>query len=295
MGLTPDAFSSLAERVDAVLHLAADLDAFASYGDLEPANVGGTREVLRLAFRHGAPVHHVSSSAVFPLETSWPEETFGLQAMRSLGVDLEASGADGYSLSKLGAELLLWSAFERGLPVSVVRVPHLLGDQAGTDGRSRDRLTSVVRAFAAAGVFPEGDWFWQLAPVDAVCRELVSLLETGPPPGRPVRHVTLESLGAAQLLDGLRSRGLELEPLPLPALASALISAAEGGAGQQAAPGGPEYRDVCAAAQLIHQHGPRAALNLADARLLTKRPLPGNPASLFFHSIGRHAESGAPR
>ncbi len=295
MGLTPDAFSSLAERVDAVLHLAADLDAFASYTDLEPANVGGTREVLRLAFRHGAPVHHVSSSAVFPLETSWPEETFGLQAMHSLGADLEASGADGYSLSKLGAELLLWSAFERGLPVSVVRVPHLVSDSGGGDGRSRDRLTSVVRALAAAGVFPEGDWFWQLAPVDAVCRELVSLLETGPPPDRPVRHLTLEPLDAAEILEGLRSRGLTLESLPLPALASALIAAAQGGPDLQADPGDPGYRDVCAAAQLIHQHGPRAALNLADAKLLTTRPLPGNPSSLFLHSIGRHAESGAPR
>ena len=290
MGLTPDAFSSLAERVDAVLHLAADLDAFASYTDLEPANVGGTREVLRLAFRHGAPVHHVSSSAVFPLETSWPEETFGLQAMHSLGADLEASGADGYSLSKLGAELLLWSAFERGLPVSVVRVPHLVSDSGGGDGGPRDRLTSAVRALAAAGVFPEGDWFWQLAPVDAVCRELVSLLETGPPPGRPVRHLTLEPLDAAEILEGLRSRGLTLESLSLPALASALIAAAQGGPDLQAASGDPGSRDVCAAAQLIHQHGPRAALNLADARLLTKRPLPGNPASLFFHSTGRHAE-----
>ncbi len=294
MGLTPDAFDALAGKVDAVVHLAADLDAFASYGDLEPANVDGTREVLRLAFRHGAPVHHVSSSAVFPLDTSWPEQTFGLQAMRSLGADLETSGADGYSLSKLGAELLLWSAFERGLPVSVVRVPHLLSDSGGGDGGPRDRLTSAVRAFAAAGVFPEGDWSSQIAPVDAVCRELVSLAESGPSPDRPVRHLALEPLGAAQILDGLGGRGLELEPLPLPALASALISAARGRPGLQAASGDPGYRDVCAAAQLIHQHGPRAALNLADARLLTARPLPGNPASLFLHSIGRHAES-APR
>ena len=295
MGLTPDTFAALAERIDAVIHLAADLDAFASCTDLEPANVGGTREVLRLAFRHGADVHHVSSSAVFPLDTSWPEETLGIEAMRSMGPHLEASGADGYSLSKLGAELLLWSAFERGLPLSVVRVPHLLSDSGGGDGRPRDRLSSAVRAFAAAGVFPEGDWSWQIAPVDAVCRELVSLVETGPPPDRPVRHLTLEPLGAAQILDGLRSRSVKLEPLPLPALASALIAAAQGGAGLQAASGDPGPRDVCAAAQLIHQHGPRVALNLADARLLTTRPLPGSPASLFLHSIGRHAVLGAPR
>ena len=294
MGLAPHAFSALAERVDAVFHLAADLDAFASYGDLEPANVGGTREVLRLAFRRGAPVHHVSSSAVFPLETSWPEETFGLGAMRSLGAHLEASGADGYSLSKLGAELLLWSAFERGLPVSVVRVPHLLADSGGVDSGSPGRLTAAVRAFAAAGVFPEGDWSWQLAPVDAVCRELISGLQKGPPRERPVRHLAMEPLPAAQVLAGLRGLGMELEPLPLPALASALPTAARTGAGREAASSDPGFGEVCAAAQLILQHGPRAALNLADARLLTERTLPGNPAALFLHSIRRHAELAPP-
>ena len=295
MGLAPQAFAALADRVDAVFHLAADLDAFASYGDLEPANVDGTREVLRLAFRRGAPVHHVSSSAVFPLETSWPEETFGLGAMRSLGAHLEASGADGYSLSKLGAELLLWSAFERGLPVSVVRVPHLLADSGGVDGGSPGRLTAAVRAFAAAGVFPEGDWSWQLAPVDAVCRELISLLETGPSPNRPVRHLAMEPLGAAQVLSGLRGLGIELEPLPLPALASALTAAARTGAGRETPSSDPGFGEVCAAAQLILQHGPRAALNLADARLLTERTLPGNPAALFLHSIGREPVSGETR
>ena len=294
MGLAPHAFAALADRVDAVFHLAADLDAFASYADLAPAKVGGTREVLRLAFHRGAPVHHVSSSAVFPLETSWPEETFGLQAMRSLGAHLEASGADGYSLSKLGAELLLWSAVERGLPVSVVRVPHLLADSGGVDSGFPGRLTAAVRAFAAAGVFPEGDWSWQLAPVDAVCRELISGLETGSSPRRPVRHLAKEPLPAAQVLDGLRGLGMELEPLPLPALASALPTAARTGAGREAASSDPGFGEVCAAAQLILQHGPRAALNLADARLLTERTLPGNPAALFLHSIRRHAELAPP-
>ena len=40
---------------------------------------------------------------------------------------------------------------------------------------------------------------------------------------------------------------------------------------------------------------PRAALNLADARLLTERNLPGNPAALFLHSIGREPVSGETR
>ena len=286
MGLSPDAFAALAEKTDAIFHLAADLDVFASYEDLEPANVRGTREVLRLALRHGTPVHCVSSSAVFPLGTTWPEDTFGLDVMRSLAADLEASGADGYSLSKYAAELLVWSAFERGLPVSVVRIPHLLGPSENGNRDPRDRLTAAVRALATAGVFPEGDWTWQLAPVEAVCRELVSLLETGPSRDRPVRHLSMEPLGSAQVLDGLRSLGIEPDLLPAPALASALIAAARPAANRGARADDPGYRAVCAAAQLVLQYGPHAALNLSDAQLLTPNPIPGDPDAIFSQALG---------
>ncbi len=286
MGLSPDAFAALAEKADAIFHLAADLDVFASYEDLEPANVRGTREVLRLALRHGTPVHCVSSSAVFPLGTSWQEDTFGLDVMRSLAADLEASGADGYSLSKFAAELLLWSAFERGLPLSVVRVPHLLGPCESGDGEPRERLTAAVRALATARVFPEGDWTWQLAPVEAVCRELVSLLETGPSRDRPVRHLSLEPLRAAQVLDGLRSLGIEPDLLPAPALASALIAASRPESDRGASKDDAGYRAVCAAAQLVLQYGPYAALNLSDAQLLSPRPIPGDPDAIFRASHG---------
>lgn len=285
MGLSPDAFAALAGRADAILHLAADLDVFASYGDLEPANVGGTREVLRLAFQAGAAVHCVSSSAVFPLGTSWPEDTFGLDAMRPLAADLETSGADGYSLSKFAAELLVWDAFERGLPVSVLRIPHLIGPSA-RNGDPRDRLTSAVRALATAGVFPEGDWAWQFAPVDAVCRELLSLLEAGPSRDRPARHLSLEPLRAAQVLDHLRSLGIEPDLLPAPALASALMAAARPQADRETPPDDPGYRAVCAAAQLVLQYGPHAALNLSDAQLLTTKPIPGDPADVFREGLG---------
>ena len=286
MGLAPEAFAALAEKAAAIFHLAADLDVFASYEDLEPANVGGTREVLRLAFGHGTPVHCVSSSAVFPLGTSWQEDTFGLDAMRPLAADLEVSGADGYSLSKYAAELLVWSAFERGLPVSVVRVPHLLGPSESGNGAPRDRLTAAMRALVTARVFPEGGWAWQLAPVEAVCRELLSLLETGPSRDRPVRHLSLEPLGSAQVLDGLRSLGIEPDLLAAPALASALIAAARPAANRGARADDPGYRAVCAAAQLVLQYGPHAALNLSDAQLLTPNPIPGDPDAIFSQALG---------
>ena len=143
-----------------------------------------------------------------------------------------------------------------------------------------------MRALATAGVFPEGDWTWQLAPVEAVCRELVSLLETGPSRDRPVRHLSMEPLGSAQVLDGLRSLGIEPDLLPAPALASALIAAARPAANRGARADDPGYRAVCAAAQLVLQYGPHAALNLSDAQLLTPNPIPGDPDAIFSQALG---------
>ncbi len=286
MGLDPETFEDLAGKVDVILHLAAALDLFAAYEDVEPVNVGGTREVVRLAGRGHASVHCVSSSAVFPLggHRSWAEDTFGLDAMRPLAADLEASGADGYSLSKFAAEMLIWSAFDQGLPVSVVRVPHLLGHSEKGIRNDRDRLVMTLRALVRAGVFPEGDWTWQFAPVDVVCRELVSRLHPEPSGREPVRHVALEPLHAAQVLEGLQGLGIELDLLPVPALANAIIAAAQ--PANQTGENDPKYRAVGAVAQLIHHYGPRAALNLSDAQLGTRHPCPGDPATLFRATLG---------
>ena len=144
-----------------------------------------------------------------------------------------------------------------------------------------------MRALATAGVFPEGDWTWQLAPVEAVCRELVSLLETGPSRDRPVRHLSMEPL--------------EIRPGPGRAAQpwNRTRPPAGAGAGQRPDRRGPAcesnrgaraddpgYRAVCAAAQLVLQYGPHAALNLSDAQLLTPNPIPGDPDAIFSQALG---------
>src|SRR5918997_14582 len=62
-GMTEEAFGELAREVDVVVHAGAVVNLVYPYEALAPANVGGTREVLRLACLHGRkPVHHVSTN-----------------------------------------------------------------------------------------------------------------------------------------------------------------------------------------------------------------------------------------
>jgi aryl carrier-like protein len=65
-GLDPQAFAALALGLGGILHNGAQLSQMASYGQLAPANVGGTREVLRLAsLDRPLAVQMISSVAVF--------------------------------------------------------------------------------------------------------------------------------------------------------------------------------------------------------------------------------------
>ena len=85
----------------------------------------------------------------------------------------------------------------------------------------------------------------------------------------------------------MRSLGVEPALLPAPALASALMAAARPQADRETPPDGPGYRAVCAAAQLVLQYGPHAALNLSDAQLLTPKPIPEDPAAVFLAALGQ--------
>jgi thioester reductase-like protein len=285
-GLPLETLASLADEVDAVCHLAVELDIFATYDEIEAVNVAGTKAVLRFAARSGLPFVTVSSSAVFPLgsETGYDEETFGLDSMRPLASTLERSGVDGYSLSKYAAELLAWSAQQRGLPVHLLRVPHILGHSGQSIDLPHDRLTTTLQALAAANVFPEGDWGWQFVPVDLVYKALVKSLLEGPGSGGPVEHVTLEPLSAAAILDLFRARWQEPQLLSLPALAADLSNKASA-AGVSAAD--EESRAVATVSQLVSLYGPRAALNTSDAHLQTRCPPPIDPGDLLARVMER--------
>lgn len=273
-GLSPEAFRALAKNVDAVLHAGADLDMFADFETLEAVNVGGTREAVRLAFEAGARFHHVSSSAVLPLDPAreWSEDAWGVDLAESLAAELTDS--DGYSLSKLTAEALVWLAEQRGLSVTVTRLAHLVGPGV------RSRLTDTLEAFSAAGALPAGQWCWQLSPVDAVSRHLVAWLGADPDTRLPrLIHLTTRPLHMADVAGAFAARGITLRALSLPAFVSELAALSPGDAHWA--------RIVRGLDQLVDEFGPRAALNLADARLLAQRALDADSTSLMASMTAR--------
>ena len=125
------------------------------YQALAPANVGGTREVLRLACLRGArPVLYVSTNGIFPPgERLWMEDA-----------DLDAladAREDGYGQSKWVAEKLVWEAAGRGLPVRVFRPGNISGHSASGASNPRDFLGALIAGSLRAGRRPRsraGAW-----------------------------------------------------------------------------------------------------------------------------------------
>lgn len=151
LGLSLAAFDELAAHVD-VVHAAA----------LRSANVGGTREVLRLAARAGATVLHVSTNSVLPPSTSgWAEDAM-------LGVDdVPARLLDGYGQTKWVAEMLALEAARRGLPLSIFRCGTISGHSATGSTNTYDLLNALIVESLHLGRAPRVDgWLAEMTPVD---------------------------------------------------------------------------------------------------------------------------------
>jgi thioester reductase-like protein len=164
LGMPEDAFDRLAREVDVIVHAGAAVNLIYPYEALKPANVGGTREVLRwpvAARRNRCTTSPPTASsrparacaARMPTSTLWP-----------------TAREDGYGQSKWVAEKLVWEAAKRGLPVCVYRPWKRLGSQRHRASNPRDALGAVIAESLRIGYAPDIEgWRMEMTPVNFVC------------------------------------------------------------------------------------------------------------------------------
>ncbi|KAG5996811.1 putative NRPS-like protein biosynthetic cluster [Claviceps pusilla] len=171
LGLSPEAFSELAARVHVVVHAAATVNLVYPYAALRGANVGGTREILRLAARAGATVHHISTNGVLPpSRTAWTEE-----AVLDIN-DVPTKLPDGYGQTKWVAEKLVDEAGRRGMHVRVYRPGTISGHSVTGATNTYDLLSALIVESLHLGYAPRVDfWLAEMTPVDFVSEAIVTL------------------------------------------------------------------------------------------------------------------------
>ncbi|GAB7350151.1 hypothetical protein MBLNU459_g0818t1 [Dothideomycetes sp. NU459] len=171
LGLSQDAFDALAARVQVIVHAAATVNLVYPYATMRSSNVGGTREILRLACLGGATVQYVSTNGVLPpSQEGWPEDFM---------LDVESVPdklLDGYGQTKWVAEQLVLEAGRRGLPVRVLRAGTISGHSTTGAANAWDLLNALLVESIQLGYAPDVEgWRAEMTPVDFVSKAIIHL------------------------------------------------------------------------------------------------------------------------
>lgn len=171
-GLSPEAFDDLASRVQVIVHAGATVNLVYPYAALRGANIGGTREILRLASKGGATVQYVSTNGVLP-----PSGQKGWSEGSMLDVeDVPKKLLDGYGQTKWVAEQLVLKAGQRGLPVKIHRCGTISGHSITGAANAWDLLTALLVESIKLGYAPDVEgWRAEMTPVDYVSKAIVHL------------------------------------------------------------------------------------------------------------------------
>lgn len=220
LGLSRYDFDALADGVDAVVHNGGVVNFLKPYELLRPANVDGTREVIRLAAT-GRPtaLHMVSTLGVFLT----PARRGALVSEHDVPDD--CAGLAGYNASKWAADALARAARERGLTVSIYRPARITGQSVTGVGNTDDYFSRLLKTFIQLGAVPEIlDDEADLMPVDHVAAGIGYLSRHPDRWGQDFHFYNNRTISFPDLAKALSSFGYPVGLAPYPQWRSALLA-----------------------------------------------------------------------
>ncbi|MGX2029278.1 amino acid adenylation domain-containing protein [Methylocaldum gracile] len=223
LGLPAARFRELGDEVDVIYHNGSSTNLILSYPALKPANVSGTREILRLACTGTVkPVHYVSTLSIFDDGTEPEPPGFSEDDLPSLNTRLTM----GYSQSKLVAEHLIRIARDRGLPVTVYRLGTVTGHGGTGAWNPNDFHCRFLKVCLDLGIFPTNRTSFVLTPVDFVSRAIVGLSALDSSPGRTYHVFNPHPTPVSDLIAWLDRYGYRIEKASPPEWMSAFSTLA---------------------------------------------------------------------
>ncbi|CAK9099421.1 Linear gramicidin synthase subunit C [Includes: ATP-dependent valine adenylase (ValA) (Valine activase), partial [Durusdinium trenchii] len=195
-GLSRSVFEHLADQAEVTIHAGAFVHSLFPYSRLQAANVGGTKEVLRLACSRDPALEpmlvvHVSTLSVFA--GSPPDGAFAVVQPGVCDVQDEpvrevlwaAEGPltseenlhllEGYAQTKWVAEHLVREAQRRGVGATIFRPGRITGDSNTGIASFGDFMCLFLKGCLQIQAAPDLDWVMDTNPVDLVCDGVVEL------------------------------------------------------------------------------------------------------------------------
>lgn len=168
LGLRAETAAALARDTDTVLHNGALVNYLFSYGRMRAANVGGTNEVLRVAFEGRRKIfNYVSTTFVF----GWATKDVLLESDENVDMELLDFG---YSQSKWAAEQVVLDARRNGLPTRIFR-PALVTPSLAGGGEALDITLRILAFMIRHGVSVRALNQVSFVPADVTAQNIVAL------------------------------------------------------------------------------------------------------------------------
>ena len=210
-GLSEVQFTELAERLEVIYHCGAYVNLVYPYSALRDANVGGTKEVLRLAVRSKTiPVHHISTLDVFQ-SSNYENRKLILETDALLGCE---GCRDGYAQSKWVAEKLVMAARDRGVPISIYRLGMVTGHSQTGAFQLSNMICRIIKGFIQMGSAPEMEMSMNLAPVDYVVKAIYHLSRQPEAFEQPFHILSPSFLPIKQLVADINLLGYPVTSIP---------------------------------------------------------------------------------
>jgi amino acid adenylation domain-containing protein/thioester reductase-like protein len=214
LGITDDKWRQLTATIDTVFHSAATVNMVKDYFELRPANVCGTKEIVRFTLEgRRKHLHYASTLSVFVATTRNTgiarEDDFLDQSFQAFG---------GYAQTKVAAELLLRSISQNACSISFYRFGLLTGDSHSGRSAKDDFLNMFARGISTLGCVPESNsnMAVDITPVDYAAAAMAHIAVKDTKLGvSNTYHIANEhSLSFTELLVVMHKLGCKLDVLP---------------------------------------------------------------------------------
>ncbi len=182
-GLEASDFDHLSHQIDAVYHLAGNVDLVGGYDRIREVNVLAFQSILHLCLRFRLKhLFHASTLGIFPEYVSGFRGEFrnyriGPQAQPDLAnmkrwFPLTITG---YPWSKLVAEQIILYAMSTGIPAAIFRIPSIAVASTGFVHTKNFMIRMFAAALQVSKVPRHFSLMSRSDPVDMVCKLLVSI------------------------------------------------------------------------------------------------------------------------
>jgi thioester reductase-like protein len=223
LGIEAEIYDRLCNTIDIIYHNGAVVNFIYSYASLKDSNVGGTREVIRLACRtKRKPLHFISTIGVFPPATK--RDNTVLESDRPSNWQALIGG---YPQTKWVAERLVTIAADRGLPVRIYRPGFVSGDSKSGIWNTDDFLVRMIKGCIQLGRAPDMDARIEIAPVDYVSKAIIHLSRQQTLHSSTFHIVGSHHITAGDLFRIIHSLGYTMNLLPYPEWRKALFDDAQ--------------------------------------------------------------------